>query len=101
MMVGNRRAEEVVDPDLEVKPTTRALKHALLVALRCVDPESAKRPKMSQVAQMLEADESPYHEDRRSRRRRTTSMEIEPMKESCGSANMETIVGESSETINA
>ncbi|KAL0306714.1 UNVERIFIED_CONTAM: putative receptor-like protein kinase [Sesamum radiatum] len=45
MMVGNRRAEEVVDPNLEVKPTTRALKRALLVALRCVDPDSEKRPK--------------------------------------------------------
>ena len=62
MMVGNRRAEEVVDPNLETKPTTRALKHALLVALRCVDPESEKRPKMSYIVRMLEADEFPYRE---------------------------------------
>lgn len=62
MMVGNRRAEEVVDPVLEVRPTTRALKRALLVALRCVDPDSEKRPKMSQVVRMLEADEFPYRE---------------------------------------
>lgn len=62
MMVGNRRVEEVVDPNLELKPTNRALKCALLVALRCVDPDSAKRPRMSQVVQMLEADEFPYHE---------------------------------------
>lgn len=62
MMVGNRRAEEVVDPILEVRPTTRALKRALLVALRCVDPDSEKRPKMSQVVRMLEADEFPYRE---------------------------------------
>lgn len=61
-MVGTRRAEEVVDPSLEIKPTTRALKGALLVALRCVDPDSEKRPKMSQVVRMLEADEFPYRE---------------------------------------
>lgn len=82
VMVGNRRAEEVVDPNLEVRPTTRALKRALLVALRCVDPDSEKRPKMSQVVRMLEADEFPYREDRRSRKSRTTSMEIESTKES-------------------
>lgn len=62
MMVGNRRAEEVVDPNLEVKPAIRALKRALLVALRCVDPDSEKRPRMSQVVRMLEADEFPYRE---------------------------------------
>lgn len=62
MMVGNRRAEEVVDPNLEVGPTTRALKRALLVALRCVDPDSQKRPKMSHVVRMLETDEVPYRE---------------------------------------
>lgn len=61
-MVGNRRAEEVVDPNLEVRPSTRALKRALLVALRCVDPESEKRPKMSQVVRMLETDDLPYRE---------------------------------------
>ncbi|KAF1001966.1 hypothetical protein AG4045_006363 [Apium graveolens] len=33
MMVGSRRTEDVVDPDLETKPATRALKRALLVAL--------------------------------------------------------------------
>ncbi|KAH7833191.1 hypothetical protein Vadar_003919 [Vaccinium darrowii] len=86
IMVGNRRAEEVVDENLEVKPATRALKRALLVALRCVDPDSEKRPKMSQVVRMLEADEFPYREDRRNRRSRTASMEIESaIKESCGS----------------
>ena len=61
-MVGNRKTEEVVDPDLETKPSTRALKRALLVALRCVDPDSVKRPKMSQVVRMLEADDFPYRE---------------------------------------
>ncbi|CAN1229170.1 Probable receptor-like protein kinase At2g42960 [Linum perenne] len=82
MMVGTKRADEVVDPNLEVKPPTRSLKRALLVALRCVDPDSEKRPKMSQVARMLETEEYPYREDRRNRKTRTTSMEIESMKES-------------------
>lgn len=62
MMVGARRAEEVVDPNLEVKPSTRSLKRALLVALRCVDHAAENRPKMSQVARMLEADEYPFRE---------------------------------------
>lgn len=62
MMVGTRRAEEVVDPNLETKPSARALKRALLVALRCVDADSEKRPKMSQVVRMLEADEYPFRE---------------------------------------
>lgn len=62
MMVGTRRAEEVVDPRIEPKPATRALKRALLVALRCVDPEAEKRPKMSQVVRMLESDEHPFRE---------------------------------------
>ncbi|XP_038683585.1 probable receptor-like protein kinase At2g42960 [Tripterygium wilfordii] len=81
MMVGTKKAEEVVDPNLEVKPATRALKCALLVALRCVDPDAEKRPKMSQVVRMLEADEYPYREDRRNRKSRTASMELESMKE--------------------
>lgn len=59
MMVGSRRSEEVVDPNIEVKPSTRALKRALLTALRCVDPDSEKRPKMSQVVRMLESEEYP------------------------------------------
>ncbi|KAL1555726.1 putative receptor-like protein kinase [Salvia divinorum] len=97
MMVGNRRAEEVVDPILEVRPTTRALKRALLVALRCVDPESEKRPKMSQAVRMLDTDDLPYREDRRNRKSRTTSLEIESMKEASGSADSESR-GEPSES---
>jgi serine/threonine protein kinase len=62
MMVGSRRAEEVVDPDMELKPTTRALKCALLVALRCVDPDAEKRPTMGQVVRMLEAEDVPSRE---------------------------------------
>ncbi|XP_002982188.2 probable serine/threonine-protein kinase At1g01540 [Selaginella moellendorffii] len=64
-MVGQRRSEEVADPNLEPKPASRALKQALLVALQCVDPDSSKRPKMGHVVHMLEADEYPYRDDRR------------------------------------
>lgn len=63
-MVANRRAEEVADPSLEARPSIRALKRALLVALRCVDPDSEKRPKMGQVVRMLESEEVPYREVR-------------------------------------
>lgn len=59
MMVGSRRSEEVVDPNIETKPSTSALKRALLTALRCVDPDAEKRPKMSQVVRMLESEEYP------------------------------------------
>lgn len=65
MMVGSRRSEEVVDTLLEVKPSSRALKRALLVSLRCVDPDAAKRPKMGHVIHMLEADDFPFRDDRR------------------------------------
>ncbi|KAL9253220.1 putative receptor-like protein [Drosera capensis] len=79
-MVGARRAEEVVDPALEARPSTRALKRALLVALKCIDPDPEKRPKMGQVVRMLEVDEFPQREDRRNRRARTGSVEIDPAK---------------------
>nr|AGT16819.1 kinase [Saccharum hybrid cultivar R570] len=85
-MVANRRAEEVADPSLEVRPSIRALKRALLVALRCVDPDSEKRPKMGQVVRMLESEEVPYREDRRNRRSRTGSMDIESIAEGSNSA---------------
>ena len=62
MMVGTKRADEVVDRDMEVKPTIRALKRALLVALRCVDPDSEKRPTMGHVVRMLEAEDVPSRE---------------------------------------
>ncbi|KAG6517483.1 hypothetical protein ZIOFF_020875 [Zingiber officinale] len=57
MMVGSRRSEEVVDQNIGARPSTRALKRALLAALRCVDPDSEKRPKMGQVVRMLDNDE--------------------------------------------
>lgn len=61
-MVANRNAEAVLDPKLPEKPTSRALKRALLVALRCVDPNAQKRSKMGHVIHMLEAEDSPFKE---------------------------------------
>ncbi|CAA0827259.1 Protein kinase superfamily protein [Striga hermonthica] len=78
MMVGNRRSEEVVDPNIDTRPSIRALKRALLTALRCVDPDSDKRPRMSQVVRMLESEEYPIpREDRRHRKTRASSIEID------------------------
>lgn len=56
-MVSDRRTEEVLDPKIPERPTAKALKRALLVALRCVDPDSRKRPKMGHVIHMFEMDE--------------------------------------------
>ncbi|KAH9618873.1 hypothetical protein KSS87_021862 [Heliosperma pusillum] len=92
VMVGTRRAEEVIDPNLDVKPSTRALKRVLLVALRCIDPDPDKRPKMSQVVRMLEADEYPNREDRRNRKSRTASMEFEVVKETASSVGDESVI---------
>ncbi|GAA0161369.1 hypothetical protein LIER_17700 [Lithospermum erythrorhizon] len=64
-MVASRNAEGVLDPKIPEKPSSRALKRALLVALRCVDPNSQKRPKMGHVIHMLEADEFPFRDNRR------------------------------------
>ncbi|KAF9678510.1 hypothetical protein SADUNF_Sadunf07G0042400 [Salix dunnii] len=64
-MVSNRNPEGILDPKLPEKPILRALKRALLVALRCVDPNAQKRPKMGHIVHMLEADDSPFREDRR------------------------------------
>ncbi|RRT48051.1 hypothetical protein B296_00037600 [Ensete ventricosum] len=61
-MIGNRRSEEVVDPGIVTRPSTKALKKALLTALRCVDPDSEKRPTMGRVVQMLEPDNSRPHQ---------------------------------------
>lgn len=63
-MVSNRNPEGVLDPKLPEKPTSRALKRTLLVALRCVDPNAQKRPKMGHVVHMLEAEESPFKDVR-------------------------------------
>ncbi|WOH13112.1 hypothetical protein DCAR_0832621 [Daucus carota subsp. sativus] len=66
-MVANRRSEEVADPTMETKPPRTALKRALLVALRCVDPDSETRPSMSKVVRMLESDEYPLPAEGRRR----------------------------------
>ncbi|KAL2336030.1 hypothetical protein Fmac_010476 [Flemingia macrophylla] len=63
-MVGNRKSEEVVDPKLADKPSSKALKRALLVALRCVDPDAKKRPKIGHVIHMLETEDL-FRDDRR------------------------------------
>lgn len=74
-MVGNRRSEEVVDPKLPEMPASKALKRILLVALKCVDPDAQKRPKMGHVIHMLEADDLLFRDvnERRVGRESTTS----------------------------
>ncbi|KAH7664430.1 Non-specific serine/threonine protein kinase protein [Dioscorea alata] len=57
VMVGEKKSEEVIDPNLPEKPSPKALKRALLVALRCVDPDAQKRPKMGHIIHMLEVDD--------------------------------------------
>ncbi|XP_039069927.1 probable serine/threonine-protein kinase At1g01540 [Hibiscus syriacus] len=74
-VVTNRNAEGVLDPRLPEKPSSRALKRALLVALRCVDPNAQKRPKMGHVIHMLEADEFPFRDDRRAGRDNMSSLQ--------------------------
>lgn len=64
-MVGSRKSEEVVDPKLPEMPSSKTLKRILLVALRCVDPDAQKRPKMGHVIHMLEADDLPFRDERR------------------------------------
>lgn len=61
-MVTDRNAEGVLDPKMPEMPSSRALKRALLVALRCVDPNAQKRPKMGHVIHMLEADDFPFRD---------------------------------------
>uniref|UniRef100_J3LDP1 non-specific serine/threonine protein kinase n=1 Tax=Oryza brachyantha TaxID=4533 RepID=J3LDP1_ORYBR len=67
-MVSTRNSEGVVDPKIPQKPTSRAMKKALLVALRCVDPDARKRPKIGHVIHMLEVDDFPYRDERRGAR---------------------------------
>nr|GMD62325.1 probable serine/threonine-protein kinase At1g01540 [Ipomoea batatas] len=72
-MVGNRKSEEVIDPKLPEVPSSKALKRALLVALRCVDPDAQKRPKMGHIIHMLEADDVLFRDERRIGRESSTS----------------------------
>ncbi|KAJ1299009.1 hypothetical protein BS78_01G498400 [Paspalum vaginatum] len=64
-MVAERKAEEVVDPKMAEKPSPKTLKRALLVALRCVDPDANKRPKMGHVIHMLEMDDLLFRDDKK------------------------------------
>ncbi|KAJ0978692.1 hypothetical protein J5N97_014166 [Dioscorea zingiberensis] len=80
-MVGSRRSEEVMDPSIETKPSARVLKRALLIALRCVDPDPEKRPRMSQVVRMLESDEPIPRADRRRRHNHGGSTETDSQRE--------------------
>jgi len=76
-MVSNRNSEGVLDPKMTEKPTSRALKKALLVALRCVDPEARKRPKIGHVIHMLEVDDFPYRDERRGGKAPTQARSVE------------------------
>lgn len=67
-MVASRRGDELVDPSIEIKPSPRSLKRALLVCLRCIDMDVCKRPKMSQIVHMLEADDFPFRSELRTAR---------------------------------
>ncbi|WOL07001.1 hypothetical protein Cni_G15736 [Canna indica] len=64
-MVGDKRSEQVVDPKMPEKPCPRALKRMILVALRCVDPDAQKRPKMGHIIHMLEMDDLLTRDDRK------------------------------------
>ncbi|XP_062216975.1 probable serine/threonine-protein kinase At1g01540 [Phragmites australis] len=64
-MVAERKVEEVVDPKLSAKPSPKVLKRTLLVALRCVDPDANKRPKMGHVIHMLEMDDLLFRDDKK------------------------------------
>ncbi|KAE8716688.1 putative serine/threonine-protein kinase [Hibiscus syriacus] len=64
-MVASHRGEQLVDPLIEVQPSPRALKRALLVCLRCIDLDANKRPKMGQIVHMLEADDFPFRSEHR------------------------------------
>ncbi|KAL7083206.1 hypothetical protein ACP275_14G147400 [Erythranthe tilingii] len=72
-MVGNRKSEEVIDPKITEKPASKALKRLILVALRCVDPDAQKRPKMGHVIHMLESEDLLSRDERRVGRESSSS----------------------------
>ncbi|KAF4364833.1 hypothetical protein CsatB_025632 [Cannabis sativa] len=74
MMVANRRSEEVVDPKIDNRPSTSDLKRALLTALRCLDPDADRRPKMGQVVRMLESEEYPIPREARRHRKSNATL---------------------------
>ncbi|GFP91489.1 probable serine/threonine-protein kinase at1g01540 [Phtheirospermum japonicum] len=73
-MVGNRKSEEVIDPKIPERPATKALKRVILVALRCVDPDAQKRPKMGHVIHMLESEDLLSRDERKIGRESLSSL---------------------------
>ncbi|KAK1439001.1 hypothetical protein QVD17_04816 [Tagetes erecta] len=64
-MVNDKCPEKVLDPKMIEKPSSRVLKRVLALALRCVDSNSEKRPKIGHVVHMLESqDQTPTNERR-------------------------------------
>ncbi|KAL8544092.1 hypothetical protein ACS0TY_004580 [Phlomoides rotata] len=53
-MVAEKKFGLIVDPNLPDLPAIKEIKRLLLIALRCVDFEAEKRPKMTQIIPMLE-----------------------------------------------
>ncbi|KAI3905701.1 hypothetical protein MKW92_039767 [Papaver armeniacum] len=54
-LIETQRYNDIVDPKVPDIPSSKSLKSVLLVALRCVDPDSQQRPKMGQIVHMLES----------------------------------------------
>ncbi|KAL1546256.1 non-specific serine/threonine protein kinase [Salvia divinorum] len=104
MMVGNMKSEEVADPKLPERPASMALKRLLLVALRCVDPDAQKRPKMGHVIHMLESKDFLSHEEKRIGRNSSSSIGEDShqgiiIEESNGCISDDTSEGESNKLI--
>ncbi|KAM0057983.1 putative protein kinase RLK-Pelle-RLCK-V family [Helianthus debilis subsp. tardiflorus] len=64
-MVNERCPEKVLDPKMIEKPSSRVLKRALAVALRCVDLNAEKRPRIGHVVHMLESQDQSSINERR------------------------------------
>lgn len=79
-MVASRRGEELVDPLIEIQPSPRSLKRALLVCLRCIDLDANKRPKMGQIVHMLEADDFPFRSELRTREKDPVPSQVDLFK---------------------
>ncbi|GER46384.1 protein kinase superfamily protein [Striga asiatica] len=80
MMVGNRQSEEVIDPKLPERPAAKALKRVILVALRCVDPDAQKRPKMGHIIHMLESEDLLSRDERRIAQESSSSLREDKIK---------------------
>ncbi|XP_024974250.1 probable serine/threonine-protein kinase At1g01540 [Cynara cardunculus var. scolymus] len=64
-MVNEKCPEKVLDPKMIEKPSSSIVKRVLLVALRCVDSNSEKRPKIGHVVHMLESQDQSLIDERR------------------------------------